>query len=200
MKQLLKDGLIWDTEAGYGFHPEPVMEYSGSYFEKYVQMDQTPMGFQLTKARCNLVERHYQGTDIIDVGIGGGAFCIESGAYGYDVSQEAVQWLKERGTYLNPYESKCTALTCWDSLEHVLDPVALVQCAKKYVFVSMPIYKDREHCVNSKHFKPGEHLHYWTQDGLIDWFARLGFVCMEISGIETQLGREGIGSFAFKRF
>jgi hypothetical protein len=199
MEQSLKDGLIWDTEAGYGFHPEPAMEYSGSYFAKYVQMDQTPMGFQLTRARCDLVERHYHGVDIIDIGIGGGAFCIESGSYGYDVSQEAVDWLKERNIYRNPYEHKCAAITCWDSLEHVSDPVQLVQCASKYVFVSMPIYQDREHCVNSKHFKPGEHLHYWTHDGLIDWFARLGFVCMETNDEETKLGREGIGSFVFKR-
>ena len=200
MEQSLKDGLIWDTEAGYGFHPEPAMKYDGDYFQKYMEMDNTPMGYVLTEARCDLVSQHYKGDNLIDIGIGGGAFCLSHGCYGYDVSEQAVTWLRDGGMYRNPYKAGCEAMTCWDSLEHVLDPVALVQCASKYVFVSMPIYQDREHCVNSKHFKPGEHLHYWTHDGLIDWFARLGFVCMESNDIETQLGREGIYSFVFRRF
>ena len=63
----------------------------------------------------------------------------------------------------------------------------------------MPIYRDQAHCLASKHFKPGEHLHYWTREGLLLWMGRLGFVCIEHNDAESRIGREGIESFAFRR-
>ena len=63
----------------------------------------------------------------------------------------------------------------------------------------MPIYEDSRHCLKSKHFKPGEHLHYFTHDGLLLWFEQQGFACVEHNDIESQLGREGITSYAFRR-
>ncbi len=191
--------LHWDNSKGYGFDDTPPMTYSGEYFEKYQVMDNTEMGIALTDIRVAFVNEFYIGQSIIDIGIGGGRFCKQRGAYGYDVSNEAVEWLKSVGMYADPYASQVDALTFWDSLEHIPDPAAIVQQSKKWVFVSMPIYKDMDDCLISKHYKPGEHLHYWTDQGLIDWFAGQGFVCMDCHDAETQAGREGILSYAFKR-
>ncbi|MFU5322062.1 methyltransferase domain-containing protein [Pseudomonas aeruginosa] len=181
-----------------GFHPRPPMNYSGPYFEKYQALDATPMGAALTTARVDMVRRHFDG-EVLDVGIGGGRFVIESGGNGFDVNEEAVQWLKSRNAYADPYKG-VAAITCWDSLEHVPDPEALVRCVGEWVFVSMPVYKDQADCLKSKHFKPGEHLHYWSVRGLIGWFAKMNFGCVEINERESDLGREGITSFAFRRF
>ncbi|HHW2622844.1 TPA: methyltransferase domain-containing protein [Pseudomonas aeruginosa] len=181
-----------------GFHPRPPMDYSGPYFEKYQALDATPMGAALTAARVDMVRRHFDG-EVLDVGIGGGRFVIESGGNGFDVNEEAVQWLKSRNAYADPYKG-VAAITCWDSLEHVPDPEALVRSVGEWVFVSMPVYKDQADCLKSKHFKPGEHLHYWSVRGLVGWFAKMNFGCVEINERESDLGREGITSFAFRRF
>ncbi|MCO2196660.1 class I SAM-dependent methyltransferase [Pseudomonas aeruginosa] len=194
----LTDWLLWSEELGMGFHPRPPMDYSGPYFEKYQALDATPMGAALTAARVDMVQRHFDG-EVLDVGIGGGRFVIESGGKGFDVNEEAVQWLKSRNAYADPYKG-VAAITCWDSLEHVPDPEALVRSVGEWVFVSMPVYKDQADCLKSKHFKPGEHLHYWSVRGLIGWFAKMNFGCVEINERESDLGREGITSFAFRRF
>ncbi|RPZ37380.1 hypothetical protein IPC563_05040 [Pseudomonas aeruginosa] len=195
---VLTDCLLWSEELGMGFHPRPPMDYSGPYFEKYQALDATPMGAALTTARVDMVRRHFDG-EVLDVGIGGGRFVIESGGNGFDVNEEAVQWLKSRNAYADPYKG-VAAITCWDSLEHVPDPEALVRSVGEWVFVSMPVYKDQADCLKSKHFKPGEHLHYWSVRGLIGWFAKMNFGCVEINERESDLGREGITSFAFRRF
>ncbi|HCT7937120.1 methyltransferase domain-containing protein [Pseudomonas aeruginosa] len=194
----LTDCLLWSEELGMGFHPRPPMDYSGPYFEKYQALDATPMGAALTAARVDMVQRHFDG-EVLDVGIGGGRFVIESGGKGFDVNEEAVQWLKSRNAYADPYKG-VAAITCWDSLEHVPDPESLVRSVGEWVFVSMPVYKDQADCLKSKHFKPGEHLHYWSVRGLIGWFAKMKFGCVEINERESDLGREGITSFAFRRF
>ena len=190
--------LVWDDEAGYGFHSAPPMDYTGDYFAKYQEMDDAPMGESLTDARVLLVDDHYQGEDIIDIGIGGGRFVNLMMCSGYDVNPSAVRWLKDSGLYRNPYDKRVDVLTFWDSLEHIPDPAAIVKQARKWVFVSMPIYQNEAHCRASKHFKPGEHLHYWTHDGLIEWFARQGFFLVDHNSVESDLGREGIKSYAFK--
>ncbi|ERW65301.1 methyltransferase domain-containing protein [Pseudomonas aeruginosa] len=194
----LTDCLLWSEELGMGFHPRPPMDYSGPYFEKYQALDATPMGTALTTARVDMVRRHFDG-EVLDVGIGGGRFVVESGGKGFDVNEEAVQWLKSRNAYADPYKG-VAAITCWDSLEHVPDPEALVRSVGEWVFVSMPVYKDQADCLKSKHFKPGEHLHYWSVRGLVGWFAKMNFGCVEINERESGLGREGITSFAFRRF
>lgn len=195
----LTDCLLWSEELGMGYHPRPPMDYSGPYFEKYQALDATPMGAALTAARVEMVQRHCQGT-VVDIGIGGGRFVLESGGCGYDVNAEAVAWLRDRERYFDLYANPTEAITCWDSLEHIPEPEKLLAQVGEWVFVSMPVYLSQRDCLNSKHYKPAEHLWYWTQSGLIAWFARQGFGCVEINERESELGREGITSFAFRRY
>lgn len=192
----LTDCLLWSEELGMGFHPREPMSYEGDYWQHYREMDETDMGAALTRARVDLVRRHYAGA-VLDVGIGGGRFVTEADAYGFDINPDAVAWLKKIGRFRKPvfWEAMC----CWDSLEHMPDPRELLSHIAKWLFVSMPIYKDVQHCLASKHYKPGEHLWYWTEKGFIDWCAREGFELVEKNHIETAIGREGITSFAFRR-
>ena len=195
----LTDCLLWSEEHGMGYHPRAPMDYSGPYFTKYQALDATEMGQALTAARVGMVRRHHQG-ELVDIGIGGGRFVLEADGHGYDVNGEAVMWLQQQDRYRDPYTGRVQALTFWDSLEHIPEPEKIVARAEQWVFVSMPIYASQSACLASKHFKPGEHLWYWTQKGLIAWFARAGFGCVEINDKESELGREGITSFAFRRF
>lgn len=194
----LTDCLLWSDELGRGFHPRPPMDYSGPYFEKYQKLDATEMGAALTRARVEFVRRHTE-LPPVDIGIGGGRFVLESGGWGYDVNAEAVDWLREIDRHFDIYTLHAEAITCWDSLEHIPEPERLIEQAGEWVFVSMPIYRDQTHCLASRHYKPGEHLHYWTHDGLLLWFEQQGFACVEYTDIESQLGRDGITSYAFRR-
>lgn len=90
-------------------------------------------------------------------------------------------------------------MSFWDSLEHIHNPTDLLDCIENYAFISTPIYKDKEHILRSKHFRPDEHCWYFTKDGIINFMSNFGFYCIEYSNIETEIGREDIGSFVFKR-
>jgi len=172
--------------------------YDSAYWNKYRVMDDTETGEKLTSARVDMVRRHFKGQGI-DVGIGGGRFVTASGFHGFDVNSAALAWLVSRGAYANPYLDKPEAITCWDSLEHVPDPDLLLASTREWLFVSMPIFEGQQHCLFSKHYKPGEHIHYFTFDGFISYCISQGFVLAEHNIMESDLGREDIHSFAFRR-
>ena len=199
--EALQSRLLWLPELGMGhvaLHDEST--YDDAYFEKYARMADTPIGLQLTRARVQMVERHYTGP-LLDVGIGAGQFVLgrNESTFGYDVNPHAVEWLQERGLYQDLYAESFRALSFWDSLEHIPDPGAAVERAGEWVFVSLPIFDGPDHCLSSRHYRPGEHLWYWTHNGFIRWMWRQGFELIEHNTIETDLGREGIGSYVFRR-
>jgi len=159
------------------------------------------MGKSLTNARASFVNQ-YTDMGIIDIGIGGGAFVNEMNCFGYDVNEKAIEWLLDRFSFIDPYtleDKSINAITCWDSLEHIPEPERLIEKVKNYVFVSIPIFNSGFHILKSKHFKPGEHLYYFTEHGIIHYMDNNGFSCIESSDIETELGREGIKTYAFRR-
>lgn len=198
----LKSTFLWSEEHGYGIHTAPPIKYDGGYFANYQKLDQTPMGAALTQARVDLVERHCPSGVVVDIGIGGGRFVVDGNAMGYDVCPDAVKWLQDSGRWLNFYGAgrpDPDAVTCWDSLEHIPDIDAFMARVPCWLFVSMPIYTGLHGVLTSKHYKPGEHLHYWTMQGFINWADAQGFDCLEVNKVETELGREGIWSFALKR-
>lgn len=176
--------------------------YSSSYWEEYRKRDKTVMGDMLTAGRLHMVRRVLEHVPVVvDIGIGGGRFVEERGGltFGYDVCPDAVAWLKEKNVYWNPYREPPRNITCWDSLEHLKNPTMLVDQVIDHVFVSMPIYKDEDDCLASKHYKPGEHIWYFTHWGLERWFQERDFTLLERNDFESECGREGIGSFVFRR-
>jgi hypothetical protein len=176
------------------------MLYGGEYFANYQKLDATKMGGLLTKARVDLVKKYLNPAEVVDIGIGGGRFVEESQGMGYDVCPDAVSWLQSTYSYRDPYGSEeVRAITCWDSLEHIPEPEKLLERVKEWLFVSIPICETASEWVESKHMKPGEHIHYFSLQGFIRWCAEQGFECQEVNWAETELGREGIASFAFKR-
>ncbi|HEY3984638.1 methyltransferase domain-containing protein [Cedecea sp.] len=196
----LAAGLVWLPELGMGRYPVPASRpYNPDYFARYQAMADTPMGVQLTAARIQLVSRHYQGP-VLDVGIGSGQFVNSyPGALGFDVNPAGVAWLHERNAFADLYADRWRALTMWDVLEHIDDPARAVGQATESVFVSLPIFEGAEHILASRHYRKDEHIWYWTHDGIVRWFAEQGFRMVEHNRCESMLGRDGIGSYAFRR-
>lgn len=194
------DCLIWCPEKQMGFHPREPISYESDYWNKYLVMDDTEMGDALTKARCDLVNFYNKGL-VVDIGIGGGKFVSAMGesGFGYDVNTQAIDWLVESGRFVDPYANRVNSICCWDSLEHIPNPEALIEQVDNFVFVSIPIFNDPNTVTQSKHYRPGEHIWYWSDFGLIKWFENLGFINVEKNNIETVIGREDISTYVFRR-
>lgn len=157
------------------------------------------------QARVEFVNRHYQGA-LVDVGIGSGAFIERRNAaaegettFGFDVNPVAQEWLLQRDLFFDPYRVRVPAISLWDVMEHIPDFRALLARVSEWVFVSIPIFRDGQHVLASKHFRKDEHIWYFTSDGLIQAFGDCGFDVVATNTMETELGREDIGTFAFRR-
>jgi hypothetical protein len=197
--------LTWWPQLGIGYYPVEVgiEPYDQAYFERFDRQAQTSIGRALMVARHDFVERHYQGI-LIDVGIGSGAFVAlrrryQRVTYGYDVNPAGMQWLDKRMLLVDPYLVPFPAMTLWDVIEHIGDFQLLLANVLDWVFLSLPIFRDAEHVLRSKHFRPDEHHWYFTRDGLLFAMKLCGFALVSESTVETELGREDIGTFAFKR-
>lgn len=176
--------------------------YNGAYFDHYAKIEGAPIALTLNAGRRALVDK-YVGPDtgVLDVGVGSGEFVkTRPNTYGYDVNKAAEAWLKERNRWSAEF-GVFEAFTFWDVIEHVEDPNGYFKQIRNgvHLFTSLPIFKDLGKVRESKHYKPGEHLYYFTEQGFIDWMALYRFRCLEVSDFETRAGRESILSFAFKR-
>lgn len=199
LQDLQQNELAWFGELGIGYYPVKAMPYDEAYFENYVKMADTEIGYKLNKARVDFVNKYTQ-KDVLDIGIGSGAFVLgRENTKGYDINPAALEWLIDRKLYRHPFRG-ANALTFWDSLEHIHNPQSYLEGAKEYVFISCPIYDNFEHILKSKHFKKNEHCWYWTIEGIVRFMHYYGFEVIECNWQETEIGREGIASFAFKRY
>ena len=198
--------MTWLNGGGYGFFEvtQPA-HYGQAYFDKYVGYADTELGHALTRYRVGLVNSYLQtGASVVDIGIGCGQFVETMSAFaptfGFDINPVAVDWLATRRKFRDPLlmlPGSIGALTFWDSFEHIRRPLEVLACRPRFVFMSLPIFRDAEHVLVSKHFRPDEHFWYFTVWGLIREMARVGYECLEVSRAETRLGREDIASFAF---
>lgn len=194
-----KHALCWWPELGRGYYPVSGAPYDAAYFDKYRSYSGATIGMRLNQARLYLVGRHWHG-HVLDVGIGCGQF-VEShpDASGYDVNPAGVEWLKGRGKWCDLYAQPVEAATFWDSLEHIDDMCAALAQVRRFAFVSIPIFDGPNHVLASKHYRKDEHYHYFTHSGFVRFMEAEGFVLRESNDMETVIGREGIGSFAFER-
>lgn len=194
--------FTWDDEQGFGHYPvELVGQYDKSYWDRYVSYRSSPIAEALMKARADLVARLYGDGPLVDIGIGSGHFMEIRGGrtQGYDVNPIAIRWLVDKNLWWDPYARDPEAVSFWDSLEHIQRPEVIVRCVRSMIFLSIPIFTDPEHALRSKHYKPQEHLWYFTRDGLMQWMRKQGFSLVEENRMETNLGREDIGTFVFRR-
>lgn len=193
----MESKLLWFPKLGIGYYPVEDTPYDQAYFEKYVGYEDTEIGKKLNQSRVDLVNK-YDYDSIVDIGVGSGQFIKAiDGALGYDINPYAIEWLRSAKRWYTFTE--VDAMTFWDCLEHIHNPTELLSLAKKYVFVSCPIYKDKEHILRSKHFRPDEHCWYFTADGLCTFMSNFDFELVESNRIEEECGREDIGTFVFKR-
>ena len=199
VQQLAGDRLTWLPEVGIGYF-EVAQDGAPDYFEHYAALEHTDIAKRLTAARVDMLRRHNPGGIVVDVGVGAGTFVdAVPGCFGYDIQPAAVRWLHQRDRFLNPYREKVAIACFWDSLEHIPDPAPILANVTRHALIALPIFDDVQHVMRSKHYKPAEHCWYFTQGGLLTFMAAHGWRVLEINDYETQIGRDGIKSYAFER-
>lgn len=182
------------------------MQYDSRYLANYDAYAVGPIADALNSYRVAMLARHVPaGSKVLDVGAASGRFVREAvaagfEAKGFDVIPEAVQRLQQAALYADD-ATEFDAMTMWDSIEHMEVPEIWLKKLRRdaVLLVAVPVFEDLNKVRKSKHYKPGEHLYYWTAHGFTDWMAAYGYRLVESSSHETEAGRESIGAFAFKR-
>lgn len=206
-------GLVWLPERGMGFY-RPALRmrtqlYDRPYWDKYVSYAEGAIGAAITAYRCELVAA-FHATTVVDIGIGCGEFIsararqlratedLVGATLGYDVNPVAVKWLGDRGLWADPYSVPFPSATFWDAIEHIENPSLIIRNVQELVFATLPIFRDADHVLRSKHFKP-EHIWYWTESGFVRWMEEHGFALECHETYESYLGREDSHTFVFRR-
>ena len=106
---------------------------------------------------------------------------------------------------MDPYKENLRSfcirgITFFDVLEHMRSPREILnRLIDQYVFVSIPIFKDKDHVLESPHFKPNEHYWYFTNDSFIRFMKDHLFDLIEQRDDEKKNGRKDINTYVFKR-
>jgi SAM-dependent methyltransferase len=151
--------------------------YDANYAHQY---DSLPVR-EMSKIRWDFIRSYLHlpdGSRILDVGYGNGAFLrYARGAgmkiYGIDVHSE------DFGIPVVDFNTPLVYdLVCFfDSLEHFPSFAPIFQLSARNVVISIPNTPD---CLLTtptdwRHFKPGEHLHYFSRQSLTKLMASWGF-------------------------
>jgi hypothetical protein len=201
---MIKEELIWIPEKGAGHFPVHNAKYDTEYFNKYVRYERTPIGHKINAFRKRIVNK-YTKAKVLDIGIGSGSFIKHRGnCLGYDINPKGRSWLEKKGLFFDPYRladfNSIRGITFFDSLEHIRKPeIIFYSLTDQFVFVSIPIFKDLEHLLKSKHLRKNEHYYYFTEKGFIEYMANYNFNLLEVRDDEIKCGREDVYTFIFQK-
>ena len=204
------DNLIICEQYGVAYQRNMAkkIKYQKKYFDSYVEYRGTEVSKKLNGFRVTKVISHLPpNATVLDVGIGAGEFvdiCPLETA-GFDINPFGIKWLEDKKKFYDVNKKKnfddIKAFCFWDVLEHIEKPDVLFSKMAKdsMVFVSIPIVNNFDNIENWKHYKPGEHLYYFTLKGFITWMDDWGFSMIDSSSGEMTAGREDIYTFVFKK-
>lgn len=184
--------------------------------ESYFKLQEVnDLNKKLNSFRVKMVNKYCKDSPVLDIGIGSGNFITKRvhKTYGFDICETAVDWLKKKKLYINPWtmdtKKKLAGYCFWDSFEHIAHPSLMLTSIPigTYIFISIPVVPkefmmyDLNKIANNlnqwKYFRPNEHLHHWSDEGIKMYMKKLGLFLLEESDYETKIGRENIRTFVF---
>lgn len=178
-----------------------LVAYDDEYYAKCEAKDGGEIARRINEGRVALVKRYVGAGRVCDVGIGSGDFIKHRpNTYGFDVNPVAIEWLKRNDLWMVSFDY-FSSFTFWDVIEHCPTPEDYLKRVPLHglAFFSIPVFADLKRVRESKHYRPNEHLYYWTEAGFLEWMLDHGFRVLERTDFETEAGRESIVSFAFRR-
>lgn len=193
--------LCRDFGVAYQADQSSLAAYDEAYYNKCASYSGQEIARKINAGRVALVNAHLGTAKVVDVGIGSGEFIRNRpNTWGHDVNPAGIEWLKRNDLWAKNLQGFAGA-TFWDVLEHVPTPEDYFKQLPlhAFLFCSIPLFYALGAVRASKHYRPNEHLYYFTEQGFIDWMERHGFRLLEMQDFEIQAGRESIYSFAFRR-
>ena len=198
--------MLKQVEIGQWFFPVKEFPYDENYIKKYEGYAQTKMGKEITKLRIELIKSYNDNPETnLDVGVGSGDIVNAIKCFGYDVNPHMIYKLSKQGQFKNLYTDDLTeinTISFFDSFEHIEDIDKVLEvCKGKIIIISLPIFKGKtiKELKEWKHYREDEHYHYFTPRGFVNYIERKGFILLEISEDEEELGREDIRTFVIQR-
>jgi hypothetical protein len=166
--------------------------YDRSYTIKYSRYEKTEIGQEIQKYRRNVVKMFVDSGPLLDFGCSVGSFlkvCDEGlDAHGFDINP--YSGFTDVTTLLKKYN----IVTMWDSLEHVRDPVELINClGPKWLFICTPSTDDcgGGDLTEWRHYMPSEHCHYFNKNSLAKMLGVCGYKHIFTDYGESKLRRGG---------
>jgi hypothetical protein len=194
--------LCREHGVAYQRNRQHIVAYDEPYYTKCTSYAGQEIERRIIAGRLDMVARRVAGNRVLDVGIGSGAFVkSRPNTWGCDVNPVAIEWLK-RNDLWSEHLDRFAGVTMWDVIEHLQVPELYLRQIQlhAYLFVSIPVFYGLGAIRLSKHYRPGEHLQYWTEEGFVAWVEQHGFRVLERSDHEIQAGRESVMSFALQRY
>lgn len=184
--------------CGYGYPTlRTPIEYDEAYEAKYLKYPEDEINKIRIKAVYKTVcsvKNNVEVKEFLDYGCGSGSFVgalRDAGfsAFGVDVNDFTAH-LRPSG-YFYP-----DVVTAWDSFEHMADEEQteffekLESSLTSVVVVSLPDFSTpaKDETLKAwRHYRPGEHLHYYTELALVRRFADEGFIPVYVSHEEDTV-------------
>ena len=169
------------------------MKYEIDYYEKMLRQ-YSETGEKIAQIRWRFISE-INPRIVLDYGSGVGWFRAWRPP-GIEVDSYDIGPVPQTDIRLIMYDVTCF----WDVLEHVpstkiLEPVFSLS---RHIALTVPIKPTRTSLLDWKHYKPGEHLHYFTHDSIQDLLGGYGFDLLRESKAECP-PRTDIHSFLFKK-
>lgn len=154
---------------------EITTKYNAEYVAKY---DAYPTTNAMSHLRLGIVAKYlYTNAKVLDVGYGNGDFIklinkFGAQGFGYDVHGLGEKYCVREVDIKNLEDDQYwRVITFFDSLEHFdeLDVIKELKAHADVVVVTMPVVPPwfPGNCPSAwKHYRPGEHLHYFSQESL----------------------------------
>lgn len=171
-------------------HYEP-FDYGDKYVAGYADKPTRDMAF----LRLGFLSAfHAQGGKLLDVGAGDGAFVRAALQAGFDAHAQDIAPRSDDLPRVTALDGEFDVVTCFDSLEHFPDLLQIFRAKAAVYVVTIPHRPQDLTDDNAKewrHYKPDEHLHYFSKESLGLFFHRAGYRLAAHASVEDAI-RKGL--------
>jgi len=193
--------------------------YDENYLENYRKMSCTTMGHKIAGWRKAYAEAFLNTHDgkLLDYGCGWSPICNLDRRnspdrlgdwYGTDINLAVADVPHMQNRFaIDPDLSQFEVVCFFDVLEHLVNYKKILSeiAVGNHVIATLPtlqvpILEDNFHTLLGwRHWKPAEHRIYATQYGWVELMRSCGFVYVDVTQMETVMGRLDSTTYAFKK-
>lgn len=167
-------------------------DYGADYLLHYKLYGKTKFGKALNSKRWDFVLNSGLFGPLLDFGCGSDSF-IDAKPNGADVFSYDPYFKKD----FSFLDTKLDIVTFWDSFEHMTRLGIAPLLNSRQIIMSIPILDEDTDLFSWKHYRPGEHIWYFSDNALVKLLKRWNYNLRSRSSFEIEMGREDVKSYCF---